>query len=152
MTYLLYLYDDAYTMLTGTKIHQQVWKGITSQEPTLKTALWKFNLYCDTLQELTSNSGIPIPQHLPTKLATLREDPTLTEDIWIHSVSDAPPVWLTEVSVHKGIRTMLKIDWCEEEQKRLGFEADRMCAWFRHELATVTAALHSSDSKLISSA
>ena len=139
-------------MLTGMKIHQQVRKGITSWEPALKTTLWKFNLYCNTLQELTSNSGIPIPQHLPTKLATLCEDPTLMEDIWIHSVSGAPPVWLTEVSVHKGIHAMLKINWCEEEQKRLGFEVDRICAWFGCELATVTAALHSSDSKLISSA
>ena len=42
---------------------------------------------------------------------------------------------------------MLKIDRCEEEQKRLGMEADGMCAWFGHELAAVTIALYSPDSK-----
>ena len=42
---------------------------------------------------------------------------------------------------------MLKIDWCEEEQKRLGMEVDGMCAWFGCELATVTIALYSPDSK-----
>jgi len=69
------------------------------------------------------------------------------EDVWIHTVSDAPPLWLTDASVRKGVRGMLKIDQCEEEQKRLGMEADGMCAWFGHELATVTIVLYSPDSK-----
>lgn len=64
-------------------------------------------------------------------------------------MSDEPPLWLTDPSVRKGIRGMLKIDRCEEEQKRLGIEADGMCAWFGRELAAVTIALHSLDSKLI---
>ena len=42
---------------------------------------------------------------------------------------------------------MLKIDQCKEEQKRLGIEADGMCAWFGCELAAVTVSLHSPDSK-----
>ena len=40
---------------------------------------------------------------------------------------------------------MLKIDRYEEEQKRLGMEADGMCAWFGRELATVTIVLYSPD-------
>lgn len=77
----------------------------------------------------------------------LRTDPYLMEDVWIHSVSDAPPLWLTDASVHKGIRGMLRIDRCNEEQRRLGMEADGMCAWFGRELAAVTAAVHSPGSK-----
>ena len=70
------------------------------------------------------------------------------EDVWIHPVSDIPPLWLTDASVRKGIRGMLKIDRCEEEQQRLGIEADGMCAWFGHELAAVTTTACSLDSKL----
>ena len=65
------------------------------------------------------------------------------EDVWIHPVSDIPPLWLTDASVRKGIRGMLKID-----QQRLSIEADGMCAWFGRELAAVTTAAYSLDSKL----
>ena len=68
-------------MFAGMKIHQQVQKGITNCEPTLKTTIWKFNSYCDTLQHLASNSNIPIPQHLPTKLTILHNNPSLMEDV-----------------------------------------------------------------------
>ena len=135
-------------VFSGTKIHQQLWKGITNWEPTLKTAIQKFNSYCDTLQDLTANSGTPTPHHLSTKLATLHEDPYLMEDIWIHSIKESPSLWLTDALVHKGIHGMLNVDWCEEELKWLGIEADGMCVWFGHELAAVTIGLHSPDSKL----
>lgn len=148
MTSSLLYFCNTYTISAGTRIHQQVRKGITKREPALKTAIRKFNSYCDTLRDLVGNSNTPTPHHLPTKLAILREDPYLMEDVWIHSVTEAPPLWLTEAPVRKGIRGMLKIDRCEEEQKRLGIEADRMCAWFGRELAAVTVALYSPDSKL----
>ena len=70
------------------------------------------------------------------------------EDIWVHSINESPPMWLTDASVRKGIRGMLKVDRCEEDLKRLGIEADGMCVWFGRELAAVTIALHSPDSKL----
>ena len=134
-------------MFGGMKIHQQVRKGITKCEPALKTAIQKFNTYCNTLQDLIGDFNIPTPHHLPTKLSALWEDSSLMEDVWIHLVSETP-LWLTELSVHNGICAMLKIDWCEEEQKQLGIEADSICAWFRHELVAVTIALYSPDSKL----
>ena len=99
------------------------------------------------MQNPTGNSGIPTPQHLSTKLAILSDNPYLIEDIWIHTVSDAPPLQLTDAPVQNGICGMLKIDWCKEEQKRLGMETDGMCAWFSHELAAVTIVLYSPDSK-----
>ena len=79
---------------------------------------------------------------------TLQDDPYLMEDIWVYPTSEAPLLWLTEASVRKGICAMLKIDRCEEEQKRLGVEVDGMCAWFGHELAAVTIALHSPNSMI----
>ena len=135
-------------MFRGMKIHQQVWKGITKCEPALKTAIWTFNTYCNTLRDLIGDSNIPTPHHLPTKLSALWEDSSVMEDVWIHVVSETPPLWLTEPSVHNGICAMLKIDWCEEEQKWLGIEADSMCSWFGHKLVAVTIALYSPDSKL----
>lgn len=135
---------------TGTKLHQQTRKAITKRQPALMTAIRKYNRYCDTLEELAGNSCIPIPRHLSTKLTILRDDPYLMEDVWVDPVSTSPPAWLTNQNVRKGIRAMLKIDRCLEERRRLGIEADNMCAWFGRELSALALAIHSpkSDSLL----
>ena len=67
-------------MFAGMKIHQQVQKGITNREPALKTAIWKFNSYCDTLQQILCNI-LPVtltypflstfPQNLPLSITIL---------------------------------------------------------------------------------
>jgi hypothetical protein len=57
------------------------------------------------------------------------------EDVWVDPVSTSPPAWLTDANVRK------------EEYRRLGIEADNMCAWFGRELAALTLAIYSSESK-----
>lgn len=105
------------------------------------TAIRKFNKYCDALVHLAGSSGVPVPRQLSTKLTILRDDPYLMEDVWVHEASDSPPAWLTEVDVRKGIRAMLKIDRCQEEQRRLGAEADNLCSWFGRELSALSIAM-----------
>jgi len=129
--------------ITGTKLHQQTQKAISKREPALKTAIRKFNGYCDTLAELAeadSDIDVPTPSHLSTKIDILRDDPYLMEDVWIHPKTGPPPRWITDVNVRKGIRAMLKKDRCQEELRRLGLEADNLCRWFGRELAAVKLA------------
>ncbi|KAG1879878.1 hypothetical protein F4604DRAFT_1923085 [Suillus subluteus] len=100
----------------GTKLHQQTCKAIAKRQPALMTAIRKFNSYCERLENLYD---------LPTKLADLRNDPTLMEDVWITpSVGDVPR-------------------WMEDTDRCLGLEADNLCRWFRDELAVLEVALHS---------
>jgi len=92
------------------------------------SAIRKFNSYCEHLAELYDvSSGIPLPSPLPMKLAELRNNQSLLEDIWISPSVGEIPQWLEDVDVREGIRAVLKIDQCLEEQRCLGIEADNMC-------------------------
>lgn len=106
--------------------------------PALMAAIRKFNKYCDVLATLSDpTANIPLPQHLKTDLSLLRDDPYLMEDVWVHPSTEAAPPWLTDPKVRKGIRAMLKVDRCIEENRRLGIEADNLCRWFGRELAAI---------------
>jgi hypothetical protein len=75
------------------------------------------------------------------KLNDLRNDPTLLEDVWISPCIGEVPRWLEDPEARDGIRALLKCDRCQEEQHRLGREADNMCRWFGRELAAIELAL-----------
>ncbi|PPQ96513.1 hypothetical protein CVT26_010429 [Gymnopilus dilepis] len=128
----------------GTKLHQQTRKAIAKRQPSLISAIKRFNRYCARLEELYDPSyKIPLPAALPTKLDDLRQDPNLMEDVWIERSEVETPPWLEDQDVRTGIRAMLKKDRCKEEQRRLGWEADNLCQWFGRELAAVQVALRS---------
>jgi hypothetical protein len=112
------------------------------------TAIRKFNSYCEHLESIFDPSwGVPLPTPLPTKLADLRNDQTLMEDVWITpSVGDVPR-WIKDTDVRDGIQALLKRERCREEQRRLGLEADNLCRWFGTELTALELALRSPASK-----
>ncbi|KIJ58397.1 hypothetical protein HYDPIDRAFT_34233 [Hydnomerulius pinastri MD-312] len=133
----------------GTKLHQQTRKAIAKRQPALMAAIKKFNKYCEQLEEHYDPSyAIPLPTPLPTKLADLRSDQTLLQDVWISPSTGEIPLWLEDSSVREGIRALLKRDRCREEQCRLGIEADNMCRWFGLELCTVELALRQPQNSL----
>ncbi|KII84489.1 hypothetical protein PLICRDRAFT_117716 [Plicaturopsis crispa FD-325 SS-3] len=135
----------------GTKLHQHTRKAIAKRQPALMTAIRKFNMYCERLEELhQAEWSIPLPQPLPTKLADLRDGSNLMEDVWISPSEGLTPRWLEDADVRDGIRAMLKLDRCLEERRRLGFEADNLCRWFGRELAAVELALRRASNSSLS--
>jgi len=111
-------------------------------------AIRKFNGYCEQLEVLHEpGSNIPLPLPLPTKLAELRDNSSIMEDVWITPSTSKPPAWLEDMDVRAGIRAHLKIERCIEEQKRLGIESDNLCRWFGRELGAVELALLNESSK-----
>ncbi|OSX57077.1 hypothetical protein POSPLADRAFT_1061782 [Postia placenta MAD-698-R-SB12] len=129
----------------GTKIHQQTRKAIAKRTPALKTAIRKFNHYCETLKELKQPEWtITVPLPLPTDLDALRDDASLLADVWIDPSQAQAPRWLEDVDVRKGIRVLLLGDHCLEERHRLGREADNICRWYGSELAAAKLALATS--------
>lgn len=133
----------------GTKLHQHTRKSIAKRKPALMNAIKKFNLYCATLEELYNPiSNIPLPLPLPTKLADLRDNSSLMEDVWIIPSKTTPQPWLEDVDVRMGIRAMLKADRCLEERRRLGREADNLCRWFGRELSAIELALRTNSCML----
>ena len=68
------------------------------------SAIRKFNKYCEQLEVLYEPEyAIPLPAPLPTKLANLRRDQTILQDIWITRSSGDIPQWLEDSDVHEGI-------------------------------------------------
>lgn len=129
-------------MIAGTKLHQQTRRAISKRAPALTTAIKKFNTYCTKLADMHDPSwNIPLPLPLPTKLAELRDQSSLMEDVWITPSETKPQPWLEDPDVRAGIRALLKLDRCLEEQRRLGQEADNLCSWFGRELGAVELAL-----------
>ena len=111
------------------------------------SAIRKFNTYCERLAELYDpSSGIPLPSPLPTKLAELRNDQSLLQDIWVTPSIGEVPRWLEDIDVREGIRAVLKSDRCLEEQCRLGIEADNMCRWYGRELCAVELSIRQPES------
>ena len=135
-------------MGADTKLHQQTHKAISKRQPALMSAIRKFNSYCEQLEELHDPAwSIPLPTPLPTKLNDLRNDQSLMEDVWITPAEGQIPRWLEDQAVRDGICAMLKHNWCLEEQRRLGIEADNLCRWYGSELAAVELAMHTSESE-----
>ncbi|KAJ8094200.1 hypothetical protein PM082_023409 [Marasmius tenuissimus] len=125
----------------GTKAHQKTRQAISKRRPALDNLISKFNQYCAYLETSYRPSyNVPVPKPLPSQLATLRnaELSDLYEDVWVTS-SSAPPRWLTDNNVRKGIRALLILDRCAEERVRLDKEAKNMCFWFRSELRALMA-------------
>ncbi|KAF9231589.1 hypothetical protein BU15DRAFT_90869 [Melanogaster broomeanus] len=127
----------------GTKLHQQTCKAISKRQPALMSAIRKFNMYCEQLEDLYDPSwSIPLPAALPTKLNELRNQQLLMEDVWISISLGEIPRWMEDPDVRDGIRAMLKYNRCLEEQDRLEIEADNLLRWYGAELTAVELALH----------
>ncbi|KAG9316189.1 hypothetical protein JVU11DRAFT_2213 [Chiua virens] len=134
----------------GTKLHQQTRQAIAKRQPALLSAIRKFNSYCEQLEKLYDRRwAILLPQSLPTKLTELREDQSLLEDVWITPSTGQVPLWLEDSDIRLGIRGLLKMDRCLEEQRWLGSEADNLCRWYGDELAAVELSLRTTDNNLL---
>ncbi|KAG2739058.1 hypothetical protein P692DRAFT_20756820 [Suillus brevipes Sb2] len=132
----------------GTKLHQHTRKAIAKRQPALMTAIRKFNTYCERLELLYDPAwNIPLPTPLPTKLAELRGDQTLMQDVWVTPSMGEVPRWLADSDVRDGIRALLKRDRCREEQRRLGMEADNLCRFFGEELTALELSLRLPENK-----
>ncbi|KAK0457238.1 uncharacterized protein EV420DRAFT_1549515 [Desarmillaria tabescens] len=127
----------------GTKLHQQTRKSISRRKPALLAAIRKFNGYVGELEQLATEKNIqfPLPRHLSTDLAHLRNDDDLMQDVWMQMVPTEPPAWLVDANVQQGIRAVLQLDRCLEERRRLGREADNLLTWFERELVALQISL-----------
>lgn len=137
----------------GTKLHQETRKKIMKRKGPLLTAIKRFNGYCAELAKLRPpGSTFHVPRPLPIDLAVLREDPTLTEDVWIApTFTETPPRWLEEPEVRHGIYALHRRERSSEERQRCGREADNMCIWYGKELAALDIAIHLPQSECLCS-
>lgn len=87
--------------------------------------------------------GAVVPETIPTSgLWALDVDDTIWQDIGLQEDSnDAPPLWLKNEKVRKGIRNLLDLDRCVEEEGRLLKERCALQESARTQWAVLSKAL-----------
>ncbi|KAI6163378.1 hypothetical protein EDD17DRAFT_1507371 [Pisolithus thermaeus] len=120
----------------------------------ISECLWQHKLELECLEgssRTSANASILKKKHylgavpplpIPTKgIFQLDVDSDIWQDAEPGEGSSEPPCWLSDGTVHKGIRLMLEIDWCNEEERRLSREQSVLQEWFSKEWQSLQKAL-----------
>ena len=105
-----------------------------------------YNTLCSELQSMirlhkAPHGAIP-PTPIPSKgVFQLDIDGDIWQDIGLEGCYPDPPCWLADEDVCKGIRLMLEMDCCNEEERRLSREQSLLQEWFSVEWLKVQTSL-----------
>ena len=132
--------------ILDNNLHSHVVSSVKRQEPTIRKLVTTYNKLCCELQGMIRLQRAPPgaipPLPIPSKgIFELDVDSDIWHDVGLEGCSIEPPRWLADEGVRKGIRLMLEIDRCNEEEKRLSRECTILQKWFSIEWKSVNAAL-----------
>jgi len=131
------------------KLEKHAQNQIKRKEPGIQVLARKYNKLCDELSDLIKKRNAPhgavIPLHLSMEtLFKLNVDDDIWQDIGltddIDTLQDIPP-WLGNEDVRHGIKALLELDRCEEEERCLAAEHIAMQQWFKEEWFVVCRGL-----------
>jgi hypothetical protein len=125
--------------------------GLPEVEPTIAKVASEYNKLCAQIEKLIKQGQAPpgsiAPFPIPPKglwqldvADTIFQDVGLVEDDNEQEAGE-PPLWLSDEQVRTGIKVMLELDHCKEEDDRLLREACALRVWFAEEWKTVQCTL-----------
>ncbi|KAI6140563.1 hypothetical protein BKA82DRAFT_4331884 [Pisolithus tinctorius] len=114
--------------------------------PAISKLVTSYNTLCDELMGMIqlgkappgAISPFPIP---PKGIFQLEVDSDIWQDVGLAEGCANPPSWLADEAVCKGIRLMLEVDHCNEEERRLSREWSALQEWFSVEWQSVQVTL-----------
>ena len=120
--------------------------SIKRREPTILKLVATYNNLCSELQSMIQLRKAPpgaiAPHPIPSKgIFQLDVDSDIWQDVGLEEPYANPPQWLADEGVRKGIKLMLEIDRCNEEERRLSRERSVLQEWFAMEWLSVQNAL-----------
>jgi hypothetical protein len=122
--------------------------AVKRREPTISKLNGQYNKLCKEIATLIKQKKAPphsmAPLPIPADhLWQLDMDDDIWQDIGLDDdeISAEPPLWLCDEKVRSGIRAMLELDRCKEENVRLKKERCAMQVWFAEEWQVVNLAL-----------
>jgi hypothetical protein len=125
-------------ILTGTALHQRTRAAIKKRAPIIKKLIIKHNEVRRTLISLLdSGDTFHVPPEIPSDLSKLRAEDSLLEEVYFAEAGKPVPRWVKEQGVRDGIRAMLLVQRCIEEQKRLVREERNLRSWVARQSAAV---------------
>ncbi|KAG6846484.1 hypothetical protein H0H93_013693, partial [Arthromyces matolae] len=142
--------ERAYRHTTSNEIrvHNHIKSSAKRHEPTILGLVTKFNKLCDEMEKLKRDPEAPTPGPVPSKLnkeGLFKLD--VDDNIWENIVwndeerAELVPKWLGDENTRTGIRAMLELKRCEEEEHRLSLERCSLQEWFTEEWACTIVAI-----------
>ncbi|KAJ7770390.1 hypothetical protein B0H14DRAFT_3509277 [Mycena olivaceomarginata] len=132
---------DGYVTMQNYSAHTE--SAVKRREPTITKLVTEYNKLCAQIAKLICDANTPpgsmapIPI-LPKGLWQVDVDDTLFQDMGIDNDTDVPSPWLSDEKVRAGIKALLELDRCDEEDSRLRREKLALQVWFREEWEIIT--------------
>jgi hypothetical protein len=131
------------------KLEAHTNQQIKRKEPGIQTLARKYNTICQSLEEKIKSEKAPLGAIAPLpiemdNLFKLDVDDDIWQDIGLTDDNDEDldiPAWLGDECVRTGIKSLLELDRCTEERRRLISECISMRQWLREEWVIMTSAI-----------
>ncbi|KAJ7687773.1 hypothetical protein B0H17DRAFT_1203476 [Mycena rosella] len=137
-------------LVNDQKLYSHTESAVKRREPTISKVNADYNKLCGEITKLVQEGKAPrgavAPQPIPAKgIGQLDVDDGIWQDVGLDD-DDAgsatePLPWLSDEKVRSGIKAMLELDWCGEEDGPLKKERCSLQEWFAEEWAIVNIAI-----------
>jgi hypothetical protein len=137
-------------ILTEQKLYSHTESAVKRREKGIQNLALEYNKQCAKVAQLIRDKNAPrgafAPRSIPDgQLWKLDVDDEIWEDVGLDDdeteQQTTPPLWLCDDGVRAGIKALLQIDRCREEDVRLKKERAALQVWFPEEWALVNCAL-----------
>ncbi|KAJ7080331.1 hypothetical protein C8R44DRAFT_894812 [Mycena epipterygia] len=141
-------------LVNEQKLYSHTEAAVKRREKGIQNLALEYNKQCAKIAQLVRDKNAPrgalAPRQIPDgQLWKLDVDDEIWEDVGLDDneteQQTAPPPWLCDDDVRAGIKALLQIDRCREEDVRLKKERAAMQVWFAEEWVLVNRSLNEAD-------
>ncbi|KAJ7116162.1 hypothetical protein C8R43DRAFT_1091280 [Mycena crocata] len=140
-------------LVNDQKLYSHTESAVKRREPTISKLGAEYNKMCAQIVQLIKGGKAPrqatAPAPIPAgQLWKLDVDDEIWQDVGFDDEDDAatePPQWMADEKVRAGIKAMLQLDRCDEEDIRLRMERCGLQVWFAEQWDVVELALEESE-------
>ncbi|KAK6987448.1 hypothetical protein R3P38DRAFT_2574747 [Favolaschia claudopus] len=137
---------------TEHKLKTHIEDAVARRDPSIQTLVRQYNTLCKEMKKLVKErkapkNSIPPAPIDPKVIWGLDVDDEIWQDVGLDEEDDdtEPPLWLKDDTVRSGIRAMLELDRCEEEEVRIFHECRALRYWLAEEWEVVASAMAEAD-------
>ncbi|KAJ7300479.1 hypothetical protein DFH08DRAFT_828432 [Mycena albidolilacea] len=145
--------EELEMLVNNNKLIAHTEAAIKRREPTIAKLAAEYNKLCAKLGRLIKDGKAPrgaiAPIPIPAEgMWELDIDDAIFQEVGLDDRDDEgePPLWLCDEKVRTGIKAMLELDRCDEEDARLQRENLALRVWLREEWEIATRAIEQADS------
>ncbi|KAJ6535698.1 hypothetical protein B0H19DRAFT_1213812 [Mycena capillaripes] len=134
------------------KLTTHIEDAVKRRNPGIQELVWHYNRLCAQMATLIGQKKAPrnavAAQEIdPKSIWGLDVDDEIWQDVGLDDAYDGqePPLWLKSEQVRNGIKGMLELDRCTEEEPRVFHECRALRYWLAEEWDAVNSAMTAAD-------